>query len=195
MTTSATITTPASPNDTVLLTMAMPAAVASEFQERAGTILSEMLRAYRATGSAPFDLATWNSDGFIAPFDSNHRGDEDAWDLPAITDTEPDRRAVCWAVDHWTDTGRSLAAVLINHPDGLRSRDIADLAGYSGGIPSAFRHIAGRLRAIDRAPFWFGRPETKGHERGQVLWANRDSDSYQVVRAVFEARYPHLLEG
>lgn len=183
------------PDTTLTLTFAMPAGVAVEFQEQAGTILVDLLRSQRlrSTDSAGFDLSTWNSHEFTAPFDSNHRGEEDAWDLPPINASEADLRATCWAVDNWTDTGRSLAAVIVKNPDGLRSRDIADRAGYTGGIPSAFRHVAGRLRAINRAPFWFGDPTSKGHERGQILSARPDSDAYKVVKAIFKARYPELL--
>jgi len=191
-----TTTTHLDPDATLTLTFAMPARVAVEFQEQAGTILTDLIRnrRFRADDHAGFDLASWDSNEFTAPFDSNHRGDEDAWDLPPINASEADLRATCWAVDNWTDSGRSLAAVIISNPTGLRSRDIADRAGYSGGIPSAFRHVAGRLRAINRAPFWFGDPASKGHERGQLLSARPDTDACKVVRSIFEARYPELLE-
>lgn len=184
-----------SPEDTVVLSFAMPGSVAVEFQRQSGPILTALLRSIPSDADADisFDLASWDSSVFHPPFDSNHRGGEDAWDLPAVTDTEADQKAVCWAVDNWSDTGRRLAGAIIAHPEGMHSRDIAALVGYEGGIPSAFRHVAGRLRAINRAPFWFGDPDTRGHARGMKMWAKPDSDAYKVVRAIFEARYPEYL--
>jgi hypothetical protein len=184
-----------SPDETVVLSWAMPASVAVEFQQQTGPILAALLRNHPLTGveDRPVDLASWDSSEFQPPFDSNHRGGEDAWHLPVITDTEADRKAVCWAVDSWSETGRRLAGVIIANPGGMHSRDIAEKANYTGGIPSAFRHVAGRLRAINRAPFWFGDPDSRGHERGQRLSARPDTDAYKVVKTIFEARYPEYL--
>lgn len=40
-------------------------------------------------------------------------------------------------------------AGLLTHPEGIRTADLAKLADFRGGIPSALRHVAGRLRSID----------------------------------------------
>lgn len=193
--TNPTITT-VSTKAIVTLAWAMPAAVAVDFVEQTSPILTNLLRNHQTDGSTleSFDLATWDSSEFQPPFHSNHRGDEDAWALPAISEREADLKAVCWAVDNWTDTGRGLAAVVINHPEGLHTRDIAEKAHYTGSIPSAFRHIAGRLRAINRAPFWHSDPDSRGHERGQLVGADTDAAAFKVVKAVFEARYPNYLD-
>ena len=168
----------------------MPAAIAPQFQQSAASLLARLLD---AQPSPDFDLRTWDSSTTKPPFTSNHRGDEDAWSLPPITDA--DLKLVCWAVDHWTDTGRQLVAGLLMHPHGIRTFDLAEFVGYSGSISSAFRHVAGRLRAIERAPFWCGDAASKGHPRGQRLWIDPDAEPSQVVRTVFDARYRELLDG
>ena len=66
-------------------------------------------------------------------------------------------------------------------------------SSHAGGIASAFRAIAGRLRAIDRAPFWFRDVEPRGNERGQTVSARPESVPRKVVRSIFEAHYPELL--
>lgn len=181
---------PVRPHDLVSVSYIVPAGLAVALQAEIDGLLA---RVAAAEIGKTFDLSTWDSRSFTAPFHANYRGDEDAWTLPSISET--DIKPVCWAVDNWTDTGRSLAAAILNHPDGMHSRDLADLVGYSGGIPSAFRALAGRLRAIDRAPFWFGDADSRGHERGQILSARPQSIPYQVVRSVFGARYPKLLNS
>jgi len=185
-----TTTTPINPDDLVAITTVIPARIATQYQQSNADLVARLLA--DAT-SDTFDLATWDSSTYTAPHTANHRGDEDAWSLPAITTA--DLKPACWAVDNWTDTGRRLAGAILTHPEGMHSRDIADLVDYTGGIPSAFRAIAGRLRAIDRAPFWFGDVESRGNERGQILSARPESEPYKVVWSIFEARYPELLNS
>jgi hypothetical protein len=176
------------PADLVTICYVLPASIAAAFQRETTPLLDRLHRA-RLTGD--FDLAAWDSSAFVPPFNSNHRGDESAWDLPLIT--ADDLKGVAWAVDHWTDTGRALVAGLLAAPaGGIHTFDLADQVGFTGGLPSAFRAIAGRLRAIERAPFWVGDPETVRHERGQLLSLGRGAD---VVRQVFEARHAALLDA
>src|SRR5215211_955648 len=135
----------------VAITHVLPAHLVPAFQREVAPLLERLHRA----APIEFDLKTWDSSEFQPPFNSNHRGGEDAWTLPPIT--WEDRKAVTWAVDHWTDDGRSLVAGLLNAPrDGIHTFELKDAVGYEGGLPSAFRAIAGRLRAIERRPFWIG---------------------------------------
>ena len=176
------------PDDLVTIPTIIPAHIAIKYQQANAELVARLIA--NATPDT-FNLATWDTSTYIAPHTANHRGDEDAWTLPPIT--EADLKPVCWAVVNWTNTGRKLAGAILTHPEGMHSRDLADLVGYTGGIPSAFRAIAGRLRAIDRAPFWFGDVESRGNERGQIVSARPESEPYKVVRSIFEARYPELL--
>lgn len=167
---------------------AVPALLAVRFQLEADELLARLLA--EAT-SSDFDLATWDSSAVSPPFGVNHRGDDDAWTLPKLKMS--DVKVACWVVDNWTDTGRRLAAGLLTHPEGIRTSDLADLAGFTGGISSAMRHVAGRLRSIDRAPFWFGDPASKGHVRGQRLWIDTQGEPYELMHSILDARYPDIL--
>lgn len=182
---------PVALSDLVALTFVVPASVASSAQVELAAVVDRHDRLASTLQSGDIDLATWDSSTFTAPFDINHRGDEIAWRLPRIT--RDDVRAVCWAVDSWSGNGRRLIAELLKDPRPTRTRDIAEKAGYTGGIPSAFRHVAGRLRSIDRAPCWYGDPTTAGHPRGQELRMDPSGEPYLVVRSVYEARYPDLI--
>jgi hypothetical protein len=174
------------PEQLVLISYVLPARLVPGFQREAASLLE---RLHRASTPVEFDPSAWDSAEFRPPFNSNHRGDESAWDFPPIT--VQDRKALCWVVDNWTDVGRTLVAGLFNAPpSGIHTFDLAEAVGFDGGLPSAFRAIAGRLRAIERAPFWTGHPDTVRHERGQLLSLDRGAD---VVREVFAARYPQLL--
>lgn len=175
-------------SDFVTITLIAPAVVADAFQREAIPLIERIEDTLTDT---EFDLATWDSSVFTAPHNARHRGSEHAWNLPTIT--EHDVRAVAWAVDQWTATGRSLAAGLLLNPAGIRTSDLADLVGFTGGIAPALRGIASRLRSIDRQPFWLGYPTDTGHERGKRLWIDKDSAGYQLLRSIYNARYPNLL--
>ncbi|HEY7042191.1 MAG TPA: hypothetical protein VH419_00845 [Nocardioidaceae bacterium] len=173
-------------DELVTVSYVLPARLATKFQREAGAVLD---RLHRIDAEPDFDLAIWQSSGFAPPYNSNHRGDESAWTFPPIT--WDDRKAVAWAVDNWTDTGRSLVAGLLLAPAaGVHTFDLAEAVGYTGGLPSAFRAIVGRLRAIERAPFWRGDPDTLRHERGQLLAPDRGAD---VVRRILEIRHPAVF--
>ncbi len=176
------------PDQLVRICHVLPARLVPAFQREVAPLLE---RLHRSSAPADFDLATWDSSEFVPPYNSNHRGAESAWDLPHIT--WDDRKAVSWVVDHWTDAGRALVAGLLNAPaDGIHTFDLAEMVAYTGGLPSAFRAIAGRLRAVERSPFWDGDPRTVRHERGQLLTLDRDRGA-DIVREIFEARHPAVL--
>src|SRR5262245_10553945 len=120
-------------DDLVEVRYVMTAGLAAAFQREAGLVLD---RLYRLNAAPEFDLATWDSSSFVPPYNSNHRGNESAWNLPPIT--WDDRKAVAWVVDNWTDTGRSLVAGLLLAPAaGIHTFDLAKQVGYTGGLPSA----------------------------------------------------------
>jgi len=170
------------------IAFAVPASLAVRFQFQSSQLLARLLA--EATPS-DFDLAMWDSSSVSAPFGVNHRADDDAWTLPKLTMS--DVKLACWAVDNWTETGRRLVAGLLTHPEGIRTADMAKLADFTGGIPSALRHVAGRLRSIDRAPFWLGDISSKGHADGQRLSVDVEGEPYALMLSIFEARYPDVL--
>lgn len=182
-----TITTIDDPTQLVGLTLYMPAGLAPDLQFQFTQVITDRM-ATMDQGS--IDLATWDSSMFEPPHHGRW-GTKDAWKMPKLTMN--DDRAACWAVDNWNDTGREFAGALITLHT-IRTFDLADKLHFDGHIPSVFRTLASRLRAIGRAPFWFGDPDTKAHPRGQELHIDLDSDSYRLMRRIFEARYPEFLE-
>ena len=84
--------------------------------------------------AAEIDLSSWDSSSFEAPHNINF-GPVDAWSLPAIA--EADVKAVCWAVDNWTDVGRRLAAGLLTHPAGIRTVTNCRAAPGRAGSPKS----------------------------------------------------------
>lgn len=185
-TTDTTITTIENPTDIVGLTLYMPAVLAPSLQHEFAGVIAQRTA---ALNEVEIDLATWDSSMFEPPHHGRH-GPKDAWKLPPLT--EADLRAACWAVDSWNDTGRHFAGYLLA-VHRIRTFDLADKLDFDGHIPSVFRTLASRLRAIGRAPFWYGDPGTKAHERGQELYVDPDGEPYKLVRRILEERYPEFL--
>lgn len=177
---------PLTDTDLVSLTYVMPAGGAAEFQRRTTPILESI---YSSATNVDFDIATFDSTTVTPPHRGNY-GPRDAWKLDPITGE--DKKLVCWVVDNWTDTGRALAAGLLKF-ERIHTRELAEQVGYDKAVPSAFRAMANRLRAIGRRPFWYGNLTTKTDPRGQELHVDPDSEAYAVVREVLAKRYPALI--
>lgn len=151
--------------------------------------ISELVTRRTATRDDDIDLASWDSSSFATPGHSRS-GPTDAWTMPKLG--PGDLQGACWAVDNWSEIGRAFAGALLA-AQRIRTFDLADKVGFDGHIPSVFRGIAGRLRALDRAPFWYGNPETKAHQRGQELHVTPGDAPYELMMTIFRARYPELL--
>lgn len=176
------------PMQLVGLTLYMPASLAPTLQLEFATVISQRTA---AMSEIDIDLATWDS-SMVEPPHHGRYGPKDAWKLPPLT--EADLRLACWAVDNWSDVGRQFAGRLLS-AHRIRTFDLADELGFDGHIPSVFRTLASRLRAIGRAPFWYGDMDTKAHARGMELYVNTDGEPYRIMREIFEARYPECLQA
>ena len=164
------------PDGLVTISYVLPASLAAAFQRETTPVLD---RLYRATATADFDLAAWDSSEFVPPYNSNHRGDESAWDFPPIT--ADDIKPVAWVVDNWTDTGRALAAGLLLAPaGGIHTFDLAEKVGYTGGLPSAFpRSPVAFVRSSERhsGPETWKPPDTNAASDSARTAAPMSSDT------------------
>jgi hypothetical protein len=191
---TSTETVIAAPGNLVAVQHWVPFEHVVTFQRESQALLTR-LSANTTTGE--IDLATWDSSLFTPPYNSNHRGEIDPWlAFDELVDSPGSRQAACWIVDNFTPGGRTIAAAMLAHPDGMHTFDLGELGGYNDdGISSAIRAIAGRFRACAIKPFWRGTPDTKGHARGQLLAVPTNTDAYRVFTEVFAARWPDVVDA
>ena len=142
---------PVNPEDLVQLSVVLPAGLALTAQE--------MVLRLIAAADAPD--APW------APNSEMHSDVVDAWDMPAWTDNDEDRRRMAWLVADLDPKHTEVLSRIHIEPQ-TPTNDLLASAGYPPGTKASgvFRAITNRFRKVNRRPLWHGGEQTP---EGQAL--------------------------
>ncbi|CAN5438846.1 hypothetical protein BH10ACT3_BH10ACT3_16450 [soil metagenome] len=142
---------PVNPDDLIQLSVVLPARLALTAQEM-------VLRLLAAEGET---TAPWS------PNPDMHSDVVDAWDMPAWTDNDEDRRRMAWLVADLDPKHIDVLSRIHNEPQ-TPTNDLLASAGYPSGTKASgvFRAITNRFRKVNRRPLWHGGEQTP---EGQAL--------------------------
>jgi hypothetical protein len=142
---------PIDPDSLVQLSMVLPARLAPTAQELIVRLLET-----GAEADAPW-----------APSPDMHSAVPDAWDMPAWSDTDDDRRRMAWLVGDLDPKHIDVLSRIHIEP-GTPTNELLASAGYDPGTKASgvFRAISNRFRKVNRRPLWRGGEQTPD---GQAL--------------------------